>query len=65
MTLDAQNFGFTASAPVVLGHTLARVVAPRSRVVVLRAPADTPEALEASGLSVLAAEAETVVAARG
>jgi len=43
----------------------ARVVVPRGRVVVVRAPEGTEEALRAQGLTVLAAEAETVVAARG
>ena len=43
----------------------ARVVQPRARVVVLHAPGGATAALEASGLTVLAAEAETVVAARG
>lgn len=43
----------------------ARVVQPRGRLVVLRPPEDTRGVLEARGLTVLAAEAETVVAARG
>lgn len=43
----------------------ARVVQPRGRLVVLHAPEDARGALEARGLTVLAAEAETVVAARG
>lgn len=42
----------------------ARVVAPRSRIVVTSAPEGTPEVLEEAGLSVLAAESGTVVAAR-
>jgi uncharacterized protein YbaR (Trm112 family) len=43
---------------------VARVVVPRGRVVVVRAPEGTEDALRQSGLSVLASEAETVVAAR-
>ena len=43
----------------------ARVVAPMSRVVVVDAGDDATEVLEEAGLSVLAAEAGTVVAARG
>lgn len=42
-----------------------RVVAPRGRVVVTEAREDVAASLEAKGLEVLAAEAETVVAARG
>jgi uncharacterized protein YbaR (Trm112 family) len=42
-----------------------RVVAQRSRVLVVRAPDDTDRVLEESGLTVLAREPETVVAARG
>jgi len=42
-----------------------RVVAPRSRVLVERAPEGTDRILEDSGLTVLAREPETVVAARG
>ncbi len=43
----------------------ARVVAPRSRVVVLHAAADTVGVLEEAGLDVMAAESGTVVATRG
>jgi len=43
----------------------ARVVAPFSRVVVTAAPGDAAGLLEAAGMRVLAAEAGTVVAARG
>jgi len=43
----------------------ARVVVPRGRVVVVHAGPDTDRALREAGLTVLAAEAETVVAARG
>lgn len=43
----------------------ARVVAPLSRVMVTEAPEGTEAALEEAGLSVLASEAGTVVAARG
>lgn len=43
----------------------ARVVQPRGRVVVMHASPGARAALEARGLTVLAAEAETVVAARG
>jgi uncharacterized protein YbaR (Trm112 family) len=43
----------------------ARCVVPRGRVVVIRATEGTEELLLAEGLSVLAAEAETVVATRG
>ena len=43
----------------------ARCVVPTGRVVVVRAPEGTEEVLRAEGLTVLAAEAETVVAARG
>jgi uncharacterized protein YbaR (Trm112 family) len=43
----------------------ARVVVPRGRVVVVHASADTERALGEVGLTVLAAEAGTVVAARG
>jgi uncharacterized protein YbaR (Trm112 family) len=43
----------------------ARVVAPRSRVVLVDAVAGSQEHLEAGGLTVLAEEGETVVAARG
>jgi hypothetical protein len=43
----------------------ARVVAPMSRVVVTHAPGSAQSVLEGEGLSVLVAEAETVVAARG
>ncbi len=42
-----------------------RVVAPLSRVVVVDAPPETETVLEEAGLGVLAAEAGTVVAARG
>jgi uncharacterized protein YbaR (Trm112 family) len=42
----------------------ARVVVPRGRVVVTHAPEGTEDALREVGLTVLAAEAETVVAAR-
>ena len=42
-----------------------RVVAPMSRVIVTRAPDWAPTVLEAGGLSILASEAETVIAARG
>lgn len=41
-----------------------RVVVPRGRIVVTRAPEGTTEVLLSAGLAVLAAEAETVVAAR-
>ncbi len=43
----------------------ARTIAPRSRLVVLSATGQTREVLEEAGLSVLAEEGETVVAARG
>jgi len=43
----------------------ARVVVPRGRIVVIRAADGTAEELRSAGLEVLAAEAETVVAARG
>jgi len=43
----------------------ARCVVPRGRVVVVRASRGTDDALRAEGLTVLAGEAETVVAARG
>jgi ribosomal protein S27AE len=43
----------------------ARVTASRGRTVVVHAPESTPAVLEAAGLGVLAAEAGTVVAARG
>ena len=43
----------------------ARVMQPRARLVVLHAPEDARGTLEACGFTVLAAEAETVVAARG
>lgn len=43
----------------------ARAVAPRARVVVTRATQEAAEALRASGLRVLASDAETIVAARG
>jgi uncharacterized protein YbaR (Trm112 family) len=42
-----------------------RVVVPKGRVVVSHAPVDAREVLAAHGLTVLAAEAETVVGARG
>lgn len=42
----------------------ARVVVPKGRVVVAHAPSDGGDTLRAEGLTVLAAEAETVVAAR-
>lgn len=42
-----------------------RTAVPRGRIVVTRAPEGTEEELRSLGLSVLAAEAETVVAARG
>ena len=42
----------------------ARVVAPRGRVVVVHAFADARERLESEGLHVVAADAETIVAAR-
>ena len=65
-------FGSTLRAVVVDGRLgeewlreAARVVQPRARVVVLHAPGGAPAALEGGGLTVLAAEAETVVAARG
>lgn len=41
-----------------------RVLAPRGRIVVVHAPTGTEEALAERGLTVLASEAETVVAAR-
>lgn len=43
----------------------ARVVVPKGRVVVVHADAETAETLVEHGLEILAAEAETVVAARG
>jgi hypothetical protein len=43
----------------------ARVAQPRARVVVLRAPADAGATLAAAGLTVIAEQDETVVAARG
>lgn len=43
----------------------ARAAAPKCRVVVLEADAEAPKVLEEAGLSILAAEAGTVVAARG
>jgi len=43
----------------------ARVTAPLARLLVVRAPAGTEELLRKAGLSILAAEAETVVATRG
>lgn len=43
----------------------ARVVAPKSRVVVVDAAVDTRDVLEEAGLEVLAAESGTVVATRG
>ncbi|NNF13043.1 MAG: hypothetical protein HKN72_07465 [Gemmatimonadetes bacterium] len=43
----------------------ARVVAPRSRVVVLHAEEDTVAVLEEAGLEIMAAESGTVVATRG
>jgi hypothetical protein len=42
----------------------ARVVAPRGRAVVAHAPEGVVSALENAGLRVMAADAETVVAAR-
>ena len=42
-----------------------RVVAPMSRVIVIRAPDWAPAVLEEGGLSIMVSEAETVVAARG
>jgi uncharacterized protein YbaR (Trm112 family) len=42
----------------------ARVIAPRGRVVVLRAEPDTEERLRSSGLEILASEVGTVVAGR-
>lgn len=42
----------------------ARVVVPKGRVVVVRAPDDTEDVVRAAGLTVLASEAGTVVAAR-
>ena len=42
-----------------------RCTAPMSRVVVLNAGADVPTVIEEAGLSVLASEGETIVAARG
>ncbi len=42
-----------------------RVVAPMSRVIVIRSPDWAPAVLEESGLSVMISEAQTVVAARG
>ena len=43
----------------------ARVVAPKARVVILEADDEAERMLEEAGLTVLAAEAGTVVAARG
>jgi uncharacterized protein YbaR (Trm112 family) len=43
----------------------ARVVVPKGRVVVVRAPEDVESTLRAQGLEVLASDAGTVVAARG
>jgi hypothetical protein len=43
----------------------ARVVAPLGRVVVTDAPADGPEVLQESGMTILAFESGTIVAARG
>jgi uncharacterized protein YbaR (Trm112 family) len=43
----------------------ARVMQPRARMVVLHAPENATATLEASGLTILAGEAKTVVAARG
>jgi hypothetical protein len=65
-------FGSTLRAVAVDGRLgsewlaeAARVVAPGGRIVVTRASKETAEGLRSFGLSVLAAEAETVVAARG
>ena len=65
-------FGSTLRGVVVDGRLgpdwlseAARVVHPKARVVVLHAPHDAAGALGACGLTVLAREAETVVAARG
>ncbi|MDE0899738.1 MAG: hypothetical protein OSA81_12025 [Longimicrobiales bacterium] len=46
-------------------HEAARICAPFGRVIVLASPPEAREVLEADGLTVLAEEAETVVAARG
>jgi hypothetical protein len=46
-------------------HEAARVTASRCRTVVVSAPESAPRVLEKAGLNVLAAEAGTVVAARG
>lgn len=46
-------------------HEAARTVAPKGRVVVTHAPPNSEETLTADGLTVLASEDETVVAARG
>lgn len=46
-------------------YEAARVTAPRCRTVVVSAPESAPRVLEEAGLDVLAAEAGTVVAARG
>lgn len=52
-----------AGAPVLV--EAARLVAPRSRLMVVNAPPPAAGLLEEEGLEVLAAEGETVVAARG
>lgn len=65
-------FGSTLRAVAIDGRLgapwlaeAARCVVPRGRIVVTRAPDGTEDALHSAGLAVLAAEAETVVAARG
>ncbi|MDH3205214.1 MAG: Trm112 family protein [Gemmatimonadota bacterium] len=65
-------FGSTLRAVAVDGRLgaawvteAARCVVPRGRVVVTRATEEAEDVLRTAGLSVLAAEAETVVAARG
>jgi uncharacterized protein YbaR (Trm112 family) len=65
-------FGSTLRAVAIDGRLgapwlaeAARCVVPRGRVVVTRAPEGTEEVLRSAGLTVLVAEAETVVAARG
>jgi uncharacterized protein YbaR (Trm112 family) len=53
------------SLGLALIHDAARICAPLGRVIVLDSPPETRGILEADGLTVLAEEAETVVAARG
>ena len=65
MTIYHLNYDIFILICVLILEEAARVVSPRGRIVVSSATENTPSMLEETGLKILVAEAETVVAVLG